>query len=259
MNTPLAASSAAFRFIFSRSNATAKEYWFRWRLTRLRSADEGRESVAESGEKRLAKRSRSGTPPPFADGSVPLMRFSRIRIVTSTRFAQRNRRGGEGERADRKPVKRANRVLVTTANRTSTRQRVFLPAALAFFHLALAAAEIRARPSALILRLFLVRVAWVPVIFAHLARAAAAILALPAADILGRFLPATSGVVVPPKMDASWFSSCSICSLMETASRSCATLKLLRGVIKVLVVRHIRNRVDERDCDPSTLRRNTCV
>jgi len=32
-------------------------------LTRLRSADEGRESVAERGEKRLAKRSRSETPP----------------------------------------------------------------------------------------------------------------------------------------------------------------------------------------------------
>ena len=101
-------------------------------------------------------------PPLFADGSVPLMRFSAIQIVTSTRFAQRNGRGREGERADRKPVERANRVLVTTANRTSTRQRVFFPAALAFFHLALAAAEIRARPSALILRRFLVGLALVP-------------------------------------------------------------------------------------------------
>ena len=176
------------------------------------------------------------------------MRFSGIQIVTSTRFAQRNGRGREGERADRKPVERANRVLVTTANRCSTRQRVFFPAALAFFHLALAAAEIRARPSALILRLFLVGVALVPFILAHLARAAAAILALPAADIRRRFLPATSGVVVSPKMDASCVSSCSICSLMATASRSCATLKLLRGVIKVLVVRHGRDWVNERDC-----------
>ena len=112
-----------------------------------------------------------------------MMRFSGIQIVTSTRFAQRNGRGRQGERADRKPVERANRVLVTTANRTSTRQRVFFPAALAFFHLALAAAEIRARPSALILRLFLVGVASVSFILAHLARAAAAIFALPAADL----------------------------------------------------------------------------
>jgi hypothetical protein len=40
------------------------------------------------------------------------MRFSGIQIVTSTRFAQRNGRGREGKRADRKPVERANRVLV---------------------------------------------------------------------------------------------------------------------------------------------------
>jgi hypothetical protein len=41
------------------------------------------------------------------------MRSSKFQIVTSTRFAQRNGRGREGERADRKPVERANRVLVT--------------------------------------------------------------------------------------------------------------------------------------------------
>ena len=131
----------------------------------------------------------------------------------------------------RKPVERANRVLVTTANRCSTHQRRVFPAAFAFFHLALAAAEIRARPSALILRLFLVGLPLVPFTLAHLARAAAAILALPAADIRRRFFPATSGVVVSPKMDASCDSSCSICSLMPTASRSCAALKLLRGSI----------------------------
>jgi len=118
----------------------------------------GRESGAESGEERLAERSRSETPPPSADGRTPPMRSGRIQIVTSTRFAQRNGRGREGNRADRKPVERANRVLVTTANRCSTRQRVVFPAALAFCHLALAAAEIRARPSALILRLFLLQV-----------------------------------------------------------------------------------------------------
>ena len=68
---------------------------------------------AEGGEERLAERSRSETPPPSTDGSTPLMRSSRTQIVTSTRFAQRNGRGREGERADRKPVERANRVLVT--------------------------------------------------------------------------------------------------------------------------------------------------
>jgi len=141
-----------------------------------------------------------------------------------------------------------NRVSVTTANRCSTRQREVFPAALAFFHLALAAAEIRARPSALILRLLLAGVASVPFILAHLARAAAAILALPAADIRRRFLPVTAGVVVSPKMDASCVSSRSICSLIATALRSCATLKLLRGVIKALVVRHSRDWVNERDC-----------
>src|SRR5271169_5566697 len=107
---------------------------------------------------------------------MPLMRSSYLKIVTSTRFAQRNGRGRQGERADRKPVERANRVLVTTANRCSTPQRVFFPAALALFHLALAAAEIRARPSALILRLFLV-IVLAALILAHRARAAAAILA----------------------------------------------------------------------------------
>jgi hypothetical protein len=41
------------------------------------------------------------------------MRSIRIQIVTSTRIAQRNGRGREGDKADRKPVERANRVLVT--------------------------------------------------------------------------------------------------------------------------------------------------
>src|SRR5665213_3644399 len=72
--------------------------------------------------------------PPSTDGSTPLMRSSKFQIGTSTRFAQRNGRGREGERADRKPVERANRVLVT-ASISSNRQRVVFPAALAFFHL----------------------------------------------------------------------------------------------------------------------------
>jgi hypothetical protein len=41
------------------------------------------------------------------------MRSSKIQIVTSTRFAQRNGRGREVERGDRKPVERANPMLVT--------------------------------------------------------------------------------------------------------------------------------------------------
>ena len=52
---------------------------------------------------------------PSADGRTPLMRSSNFKIVTSTRFAERNGRGREGERADRKPVERANRVLVTSS------------------------------------------------------------------------------------------------------------------------------------------------
>jgi hypothetical protein len=36
--------------------------------------------------------------------------------------------------------------------------------------------------------------------------------------------------------------------LTATASRSCATLKLLRDVIKPIVVRHGRVWVNERDC-----------
>ena len=67
----------------------------------LRSASG--ESGAEDGEK--PERNVA----PSADGSVSLMRFSWIQIVTSTRFA----RGREGKRADRKCVERANRVLVT--------------------------------------------------------------------------------------------------------------------------------------------------
>ena len=70
----------------------------------------------ESGEERLEERSRSETPPPSTDRSTPLMRSNKIQIVTSTRFAQRNGRGREGETADRKPVERANRVLVTSSN-----------------------------------------------------------------------------------------------------------------------------------------------
>ena len=142
-----------------------------------------------------------------------------------------------GERADRKPVERANRVLVATANRCSTSQRVFFPAALAFFHLALAAAGNHfARPSALILRRFLVELATtrVPFILAPPCARPPAIHPRSAC----RRHPATlasqqvRASLSPQEMDASCVSSCSICSLMATAARSCATLKLLRGVIK---------------------------
>jgi hypothetical protein len=73
-------------------------------LVAPRNIDDRRDSGAESGEKRLAERAGAKRRPPSADGSAPLMRFSRIQIVTSTRFAQRNGRGREGDMADRKPV-----------------------------------------------------------------------------------------------------------------------------------------------------------
>jgi hypothetical protein len=75
----------------------------------------GRESGADSGEELLAEPSRSETSPPSTDGSTPLMRSGRIQIVTSTRIAERNGRGREGEKADPQPVERANRVLATAA------------------------------------------------------------------------------------------------------------------------------------------------
>jgi len=97
---------------------------------------------------------------------------------------------------------------------------VFLPSALAFAHLALAAAEIAALP-ALLMRLFpflggLESVASVPLILAHLARCAAAILALVAADLrcfFGAFRADAIGPS-PPAMDSIWLCSSSICSLI---------------------------------------------
>jgi hypothetical protein len=74
-------------------------------------------------------------------------------------------------------------------------QSVVFPAAFAFFHLALAAAEMAARAAADILRLGF---AVFPFTFAHRAFCAAAILALAAADIFR--LPARSFWILPPKI-----------------------------------------------------------
>jgi len=68
----------------------------------------GGESVAESGEKRFAERSRSATP--AAEPQTEALRFCGIEIitlVTSARFEQRNRRGREGDGVGRKPVQRS--------------------------------------------------------------------------------------------------------------------------------------------------------
>ena len=67
------------------------------------------ESGAEGGEQRLAKRSRSETSRRrAADGSLPRSRpYRECQLVTSARFAERNGRGREGERADRQPVERS--------------------------------------------------------------------------------------------------------------------------------------------------------
>jgi hypothetical protein len=83
---------------------------------------------------------------------------------------------------------------------------VFLPAALAFAHLAFAAAEILARAAALILRLgFLVgfRADFLPLVFAQRALWAAAILARPAAVILYLRLGAAFADWVP-SIRLSW-------------------------------------------------------
>ena len=42
-----------------------------------------------------------------ADGSQPLMRLFELPLVTRARFAQRNGRGWEGDRDNRKPVERS--------------------------------------------------------------------------------------------------------------------------------------------------------
>ena len=99
---------------------------------------------------------------------------------------------------------------------------VFLPAALAFFQRALAAAAIFALAVALILRLaFLTSFAvdFRPLTFAHLARWAAAILRLPAALILRRL----RGAAVPSVLANSRvisFSSDSILCFRSAARRN---------------------------------------
>jgi len=113
---------------------------------------------------------------------------------------------------------------------------VFLPAALAFAHLALAAAEIFALPAALILALALgdcLSTTFFPFTFAHLALAAALILALPAALILRLFFgtAAATGFVVEPKIRSSSFSRDEICSFIVAARRNCCADRLMIELI----------------------------
>src|SRR5208282_2678047 len=102
------------------------------------------------------------------------------------------------------------------------RYNVFLPAALAFFQRALAAAAIFALAAALILRLaFLTGFAadFRPLTFAHRALAAAAIFRLPAADILRR-LRGEAAPSVLTNSRASAFCSDSILCLIPAARRN---------------------------------------
>ena len=72
----------------------------------LRSASG--ESGAEGGEKRLANRSRSATP--AAEPQTEARRScgpAPLQLVTSARFAKRNGRRREGDRADGQPVERS--------------------------------------------------------------------------------------------------------------------------------------------------------
>jgi hypothetical protein len=93
------------------------------RTKTLRSADGGRK--VERKAERSDSRNGAGAKrrPPFTDGSVPLVRLCKFEAATNTRFAQRNGRGREGERADRKPENRANRVLVATGYRFAIKYR----------------------------------------------------------------------------------------------------------------------------------------
>jgi len=100
--------------------------------------------------------------------------------------------------------------------------RVFLPAALAFFQRALAAAAIFALAAALILRLaFLIGFAagFRPLTFAHRALAAAAIFRLAVALSLRR-LRGAAAPAVPPNSRTSCFCSDSILCFRLAARRS---------------------------------------
>jgi hypothetical protein len=96
-----------------------------------------------------------------------------------------------------------------------------LAAALAFAHLALAAAAIRARPAALSLRFpFFGEEAPLPFILAQRALWAALIFARVAADLL--YLAGLAAGPPPPKTTESSRCRASIFSLIATARRSCS-------------------------------------
>jgi hypothetical protein len=109
---------------------------------------------------------------------------------------------------------------------------LFLPAALAFFQRALAAAAIFARLAALIFRLaFFTGFAadFRPLTFAHRALCAAAIFALPEALILRLFFGAATatGLVEEPKIWLNSFWRNWILSLMSAARRNCCADRLM--------------------------------
>ena len=106
--------------------------------------------------------------------------------------------------------------------------RVFLPAALAFFQRALAAAAIFALAAALILRracLTGLPADFRPLTVAHRALAAAAILARPAALIFRLFFDAELPWPGAPTIWLSFFSREAIRSLIPAARRNCCADK----------------------------------
>jgi hypothetical protein len=118
---------------------------------------------------------------------------------------------------------------------------VVFPAALAFFHLARAAAASLALTAGLLRRsLFLAGLeanVVAPFIRAHLARCAAPIRARAAAD-MRRFFGAVpvEGVETPvpsppPAIESIWLCRASIRSLMEIIRLSCTVVKLARFII----------------------------
>ena len=116
---------------------------------------------------------------------------------------------------------------------------LFLPAAFAFAHLALAAALNLALAAALIFRLAFFA-GFAPLTFAQRALTAARMLARPAALIFRLGLAVLAGVVLPPTNLFSSFCSSSIVSLIEAARRNCF------GVRLIMLMWGIRSLIGER-------------
>ena len=74
----------------------------------LRSVIGERESGAEGGEKRVAERNRSATPPPSRRRKpAAFVAVCECPLVTSARFAEWKGRGREWDRGDQQPVERS--------------------------------------------------------------------------------------------------------------------------------------------------------